>query len=447
MKNTPIITKNTSFFVYLVVIGVFFMGLFKSYEIAVFKANTKFNDFMFKCNHRTKAKYFTREGKMNFKNMILFMLNMAKKSLQVELNNFFCNVLNKDTCISKQAFSEARQKISPEAFIELNETVVEAVYIDNNEYQLWNGFRVNAVDGSVIKIPDTDTLRKEFGSSKSRTGEVARAKASCVYDVINKIVIKSKIDKYFSCEREMAMSMLSEIPDSIHFKDLYLFDRGYPSAQLIAFLCERGNYFVMRAKQKYSNFVMNAKKADQITEVKYKKKIYKVRVVRPLLSTGEEEILITNLLDKEYTIEVLKELYFMRWGIETKYDELKNRLELENFSGTTKIAIEQDFYASIYLSNMVAMARSECDEEVDKANENKTNKYIYKVNLNVLVGMLKDRLIMILLEPNKKRRRKMFRKIINLVTKSSIPIRPDRHNPRKVSFSRNKHKINQKRSL
>jgi hypothetical protein len=38
----------------------------------------------------------------------------------------------------------------------------------------------------------------------------------------------------------------------------------------------------------------------------------------------------------------------MRWGIEMKYDELKDRLQIENFTGTTKIAIEQDFYSTIY---------------------------------------------------------------------------------------------------
>lgn len=45
-----------------------------------------------------------------------------------------------------------------------------------------------------------------------------------------------------------------------------------------------------------------------------------------MLSSSEEEILISSLVDKSMTIEDFKELYFMRWGIEIKYDELKNRL-------------------------------------------------------------------------------------------------------------------------
>ncbi|MCM1992419.1 hypothetical protein [Oceanirhabdus seepicola] len=48
---------------------------------------------------------------------------------------------------------------------------------------------------------------------------------------------------------------------------------------------------------------------------------------------------------------------FLTLRVEVKYDELKNRLEIENFTGRTKIAIEQDFYASIYQSNIIELTR------------------------------------------------------------------------------------------
>ena len=64
----------------------------------------------------------------------------------------------------------------------------------------------------------------------------------------------------------------------------------------------------------------------QIIEIKYKQKSYKVMVIRFKISASEEEILITSLADENVTVEDFKELYFMRCGIEIKYDELKNRL-------------------------------------------------------------------------------------------------------------------------
>lgn len=108
--------------------------------------------------------------------------------------------------------------------------------------------------------------------------------------------------------------------------------------------------------------IINPQKNDQIIKIIYNKKEYSVRVLKFKLDSGIEEILLTNLFDKSFTIDEFKSLYFMRWGIEVKYDELKNRLEIENFSGTTKNAIEQDFYASIYLSNMIELAKKDSDE-------------------------------------------------------------------------------------
>ena len=69
------------------------------------------------------------------------------------------------------------------------------------------------------------------------------------------------------------------------------------------------------------------------------------------------ETLVTNIYDNTITPSKFKELYFLRWGVESKYKELKNSLKIEEFSGTKPIAIEQDFYASIYLSMVGALLK------------------------------------------------------------------------------------------
>ena len=57
------------------------------------------------------------------------------------------------------------------------------------------------------------------------------------------------------------------------------------------------------------------------------------RAVRIPLATGEQELLITNLAKAEMGHEAFGELYRKRWGIKTKYQELKQKLETGNFSG------------------------------------------------------------------------------------------------------------------
>lgn len=405
------------------------------------------NDFLFKCTYRLNSSKFSRKSKMGFKETTLFMMNMVKKSLQIELNDFFDKVLKKDYSISKQAYSKARQNIKPEIFADLSGIVVKGFYEECDDYNTWKGYRLSAIDGTVLELPNTDLLREEYGCYRSKHGEIARARAICLYDIQNKLIIKSQIRRYDVSERKMAESIIEEfIGDKIE-KELILFDRGYPSTKLMALLSNNGIDFVMRVQKNYFRKMIDQSKEDQIIQIKHKKKQYDVRVVRFMLESGEEEILLTSLFDKQLTMMDFKKLYFMRWGIEVKYNDLKNKIEIENFTGKTKIAIEQDFYATIYIANMVELARMENEEILKEKHKDKELKYDYKPNLNVIIGTLKDQFIIMVLEENRRKRNKMLRKIIKQVSKSSVPIRPDRQYPRNKYLLRTKNVLISKRCL
>jgi hypothetical protein len=96
---------------------------------------------------------------------------------------------------------------------------------------------------------------------------------------------------------------------------------------------------------------------------------------------------------------------------------------------------------------MVEMARSRSDELVDERNKNKDLKYKQKTNLNILVGVLKEKLIKMLLENNSRKRNKIFKGIIDRITRSTVPVRPGRHFPRNKKNKRGKYCINQKQSF
>jgi hypothetical protein len=254
------------------------------------KTHDMLQDFLFKCGNRLKPEYFSRESKMGFKETILFILNMDKKTIQLELNNFFGKILKRDNTISKQAYLEARQKIDPKAFIELNNAITNNIYNECDDVKLWNGFRLSGIDGSIFEIPDTNALREKFGYVKNQNKEVARAKAATIFDLLNNITIKSQISNYKKSERKMASEMIQELINDGVKNDLILFDRGFPSIELFSFLIDNGIHFLMRASKNYSNQIIEAKKEDQIITMRNNEKVYKIRVVRFLLSSGEEEI-------------------------------------------------------------------------------------------------------------------------------------------------------------
>lgn len=208
--------------------------------------------------------------------------------------------------------------------------------------------------------------------------------------------------------------------------------------------------YLMRVSKAFLKVVVNAPAADQIIESKYKNKLLKMRVLKFKLESGDTEILITNLFDKAeetFTIHDFKELYFKRWGIEVKYNELKSRLQIENFTGKTPISIEQDFYATIYLANMVALAKKDANIIIEERNIDKNLKHEYKVNTNILIGKLKDNLILMHLEKKSRKRKKMLKEITDEIVRNTIPIRQNRKYERRMTLRANKNVLNTKRGI
>lgn len=96
---------------------------------------------------------------------------------------------------------------------------------------------------------------------------------------------------------------------------------------------------------------------------------------------------------------------------------------------------------------MIELARKQSDEIISDKQEDKELKHSYKTNLNVLVGSLKDNFILMMIEKSERKRSKMFKKIMETVSKSAVPIRENRQNPRKKFLVRSKFQLNKKRCL
>ena len=92
----------------------------------------------------------------------------------------------------------------------------------------------------------------------------------------------------------------------------------------------------------------------------------------------------------------------------------------------------QDFYATIYLSNLMAMAKKEANE---KAELNKEGlKYEYKVNMNILIPKMTRALIECFYEEDPIKRGILYDKAMTNIVKNLVPIRPDRSFPSKRAF-------------
>lgn len=77
------------------------------------------------------------------------------------------------------------------------------------------------------------------------------------------------------------------------------------------------------------------------------------------LSSRDTETLLTNLDETQLPLSQAAQLYFKRWAIETAFDTLKSKLQLENFSGKTAVSVRQDFFATIYIAGFAMICAAD----------------------------------------------------------------------------------------
>ena len=225
---------------------------------------------------------------------------------------------------------------------------------------------------------------------------------------------------------------------------LFIFDRGYASMQLMkAITSEEINaYFLMRVRRKFNLQIDNAPQGSSIITLANE---LDVRIIKFILPSGEEETLMTNLYDLDESL--FMELHFKRWPIEVKYDLVKNKLELPNFTGWSSNVIRQDFWISMLLANVAATAKMEADTIIRKERQDKGNKYEYQANVNTIIASLRSRFADAIFQENPRKRKREINIIIEEISKSVVPIRKDRHVLRKQSKRKVKYHHNKKSNV
>ena len=408
--------------------------------------------------NRTSERYFSRKRKLPFVPLMLFMINIIKQTIQKELTRFIKMFGDKSSNITKSAFSQSRMKLKPEAFIELNNHLIEEFYTDNI-IKKWNGFRLCAVDGSKLILPThSKELMEKFGTLSSGM-IIPQAQISSCYDVLNEIILDTQLETLQINEMNQAVRHLDKLSNG----DLVIFDRGYSAVWFYYMIKIRELDFVNRVPKNFIKDAENFRLSDEIDRTievnippqksryglqrheisKTMFRPFKLRFIKVILDTGEIEVLATTLLDKEkYRVEIFKDLYFKRWGIETNFDHLKSNIHVEEFTGLSEIAIRQDFYVSVFINNLQSIIALDSKEEMDK--EKKDKKYEYKINRNLSLGCMKDRIIEILTSDNPR----YYEELKELFKMNPNPIRMGRKNPRKhQDKNRRKYFMNRKRAV
>ena len=397
----------------------------------------------FLSRHRNSPKAFIRKRKLPFHTLIFFLMNLVKGSYQDELDRYFQTIHRFEVAkriVSKVALTKARMKLGYTAFIELNLHLVDYFYRKFKPLT-WHGFHLVAVDGTTFRLPRIKEISEHFGAWNPRNGgECPMARGSQLFDSLNKISIDAIISPKEIGERELAARhFLNLLPE-----DLVLLDRGYPAYWLFNLILSLDANFCARISYKKWKIIRkfyNSGTTDKIislpapgTSIKKCREMgldiipLKLRLIRVELDTGETEVLITSLIDKDlYPTEIFMELYHKRWPVEEDYKTMKCWLEVENFSGKSILSVYQDFHAKVFSKNLTSVLAFPT-REIIKQNC-KTCKHCRQINFAQALSKVKNVIVLLF--------NRIGESVTNLIfafheifIRTTEPIRPGRQFPR-----------------
>lgn len=396
---------------------------------------------------RNPEKDFTRKRKLSLTKTLYFLLSMGGKSLSCELlEHFNYNV----DAVTSSALIQQRDKINDSALPFLFRQFTNTA----PNFKTHKGYRVLATDGSALNISmnpqDEDTY---FQDNPDRKG-YNQLHINALYDLCNKLYA----DILIQPRRKMnENSALVDIIDRSSFpeKTVIIGDRGYECYNAFAHIEQKGYKYAIRVKDIKSSGILKSldlPKTDefdikinlkitrrQTNLVKSNPNIYKFlpsrstfdyleckskeiyplsfRVVRFEITPGKYECIVTNLENGEFSSDEIKQLYQMRWGIETSFRELKYSLGLVNLHSKKSELVAQEIFARFIMYNFCSMMIM-----VVVIKQNPT-KYTYKANFTMAVQVCKSLIS-----------GKVPLDIIeSLIQKYILPIRENRTNVRNIS--------------
>lgn len=371
------------------------------------------------------GKDFSRKSKLSFAKTVSILLAMQGKTISDELLNFFDYQLDTP---SASAFVQARNKLAHNTM----QTLFQRFVSVSEVYETYKGFRLLAADGSEFSVPQNkDGLH-----------------LNVIYDIQNNIYVDSIVENVKVCDEQSALTQM--IDRSKINSAIILADRGYESYNTLAHAQEKGWKFLFRVKDGIGGIVSglevpNNEEFDlnfdlkltyhQNKSFKNDKNVRKLhsthrfdfltknapieffnlsfRVVRLKISDKTIETLITNL---DFPPDELKEIYNMRWGIETSFRNLKHTLKTVKFHSKSLEYARHEIFAGLIMYNFSALISTQT------VLKSRKGKHIYKANFSKVIKISMkyfcDKL--------------KLKEVKKLIEKFILPVRKGRSNPHKI---------------
>lgn len=396
---------------------------------------------------------FTRDRKLPFETMLFTLISMGVNSLKKELFEF-SETLNIN--VTSSAFIQQRKKIKPDVF----QAIFQHFNAAASRKKTFRGYQLLAADGSDINMPRNPNSPTFIKHSQHPRG-YNQYHLNALYDIQNRVYFDAELQpRPQENERAALIDMLNR--NKFDKKTIVVVDRGYESYNMLAtFIETKGIDFVARVKNRGGGAIAEIEKLPMVEldrdisfEVStrqtkddklHKRRFiqtgskkgkenssktvisrwdfpspytFRFRVVRFLLDNGNYETIATSLPREKFSAADIKELYRMRWVIETSFRELKYFIGLVSLHGKSDEFVAQEIFSSLIIYNYSEYITGEL-----VVNNSEKNIHTYQVNFSMAFFLCRNYL---------KKRQDDGERLNENIRRYVEPIRPGRKDKRKL---------------
>lgn len=252
--------------------------------------------------------------------------------------NICAQGLASDHLLARSGVTEARKRLGADPVEWLFHKTVTQWGAERYDDDAWHDLQVFAVDGALLRTPDTPELRDHFGSGNTSTDRQTpfpMLSLVALMNVRSHVILDAQLSPYRRSEMRLADEFLQQIPDH----SVTLFDKGFWGADLLSSLSRAGtnrHWLIPAKKGLVCEEVARYSQHDRLVRMKVSPQARKrnpalpshweVREVSYEIQ-GKVKTVMTSLPAKSYNTQAVAKLYQERWEIELGFRDIKRSMQ------------------------------------------------------------------------------------------------------------------------
>lgn len=368
------------------------------------------------------------------------------------------------TQVTEEAFAKARQRMPLDFWVALILVLVERFEAEHAARMCFRGFRLLAIDGTRLTLPDEKALRDYYGTANNANGQhTAQARLVLLQSPLTRLPIAYQLQPVHVGE----ITMARQLSGYLRANDLVLLDAGYCSYGLLWDIQHRQAFFCIRQQRRMNLHTLERldgrrdrlvrwtpkdtrhawaheglPKSIDLRLIEYRVPGYRtIKLLTNVLSPGKLSYAdFTRLTTMPGVGDKLRPgLYHLRWQIETSYAEIKVDMGMDGGLRSKKpagIAYEVAGHVVLYLLVRWLIMEAAVAHGLDPL----------RISFSHALCELREMWATIVVSSPQWVARKLLPRLLERIASKLVPRRPGRSYPRKKKAKRKTAKKHQKKS-